>query len=200
MKPDRDKANAVKEELNNTEETNDELKTSSPALKKTRKLSPKTMAFMRKLSDGLYSELSENEWIMYFQMKYKEVNDRGYYIDKANGSYTKANAIFKGLLMRYNPKDVKLMIDFLFEADHDIKPKNQIAIYMLSKGWLDTIYSDALLWRDGEYLNRAQFNAKKYKEAQPNKRNREWIPPEEKKEEPEAIIPKRKKKSTITLC
>src|SRR5699024_4581924 len=60
--------------------------------------------------------------------------------------------------------ELKLMIDFVWDSDQDIVDKQTMGIWVLSKGWINSIYQNALLWQDG-----------KYKPKSAPTHNREWI-------------------------
>lgn len=203
MKPDRSKANALKSEFyTNTvsEEAINNKVTKKVGLKKKGNLTPAKRAFLNKLEKGMFSEFKNTDWIMYFQQKYKEVNGRGYSL-VGEVAWRNERSIYNSLIKKFPPKEIKLMIDFLFDADHDMKPKVQLGAYIMSSKWIDSTYNNALLWRDGLYMTQAQFRNKQYQEAKPAKRNREWIPTETKEEVAVSsdvkVLPKRKKKSVL---
>lgn len=150
------------------------------------------------MDDELYSEFTNTEWIMYFQRKYKEANNGKGYQLIGDVAWRNERCIYNSLMKNFTPQDIKTMIDFICCADHDMMPKVKIGAFMMSSKWIDHVYKDAMLWQTGDYMTQAQYKAKKNKENQPEKRNREWVPQETKSEEV-AIIPKRKRKNTITF-
>ena len=148
--------------------------------------------FLNKLSEGMFSEFTSGDWIFYFQRKYEKTNGRTYPIN-GQKAWMIEHAIYKSVMKDYTPKDVKLMIDFVFDSSQDIKPKLQLGSYIFSKGWLQGVYQSSMLWQTGDYMNQAEANKAKYA---PDKRNREW---QGTKDEEVKIIPKRRIKGSITF-
>jgi len=130
---------------------------------KVQKLSASKRVFNYLLEEELFSEFKSLDWIFYFQKKYWETNNRVYEINGEHG-WRVEHSIYKALIKNYAPKDIKLMIDFLFDSSQDIKEKRQVGSYLLSSKWIDSIYRNAKLWQDGEYLNRRETWAKEAKE------------------------------------
>lgn len=186
---------ADKKDLKNlkTKYSNFKLK---PKKKKTTNTESKSSnsyrAFRKKLEEELFSEFRNIDWIYYFQLKYKECNKIGYPIVGSDG-WAKERSIYKSAMKNFSPKDIKLMIDFIFDSDQDIVPKKQAGSYLLSKNWIQGIYRNAKLWEIGEYTPLSKF--KKDRLTTVKKRNREWTKPV--KDKP--ILPKRKKKGRITI-
>jgi hypothetical protein len=193
MRPDRSKAEALKTEFYSTNQSSKE-----PILTKKKKLSPTTLKFIKKMDEELFSEFTNTEWIMYFQKKYKEANNGKGYQLIGDVAWRNERCIYNSLMKNFAPLDIKTMIDFLCDADHDMMPKIKIGAFKMSFKWIDHVYKDAMLWRNGAYMTSAQYKAKKAQENQPEKRNREWIPENTKSEEA-VVLPKRKRKNTITF-
>lgn len=112
---------------------------------------------MTKLAEGKFSEFDEKDWLQYFMLKASEHD-----IKYLNRNYAKDYAILKSIMNELSWSDLKLMIDFVWDSDQDIKSKHDLGVWILSKGWINTIYQNALLWEEGKY--------------KPSKvqRNREW--------------------------
>ena len=100
-----------------------------------------------------------------------------YFREKAKESGTKyviANmkrdmGIFKKLLSNYEPKEVCLMIEFIFFSEQDYLDKNRLSINLLASQWINTIYADFNLWVEDMYVPKSK---KKH-------HNREWTAPVE---------------------
>lgn len=75
--------------------------------------------------------------------------------------------IFKKLLSNYEPKEVCLMIEFIFFSEQDYLDKSITQPTVLASSWCNTIYRDALLWVDDQYIPSPKFS----KKSQPT---REW--------------------------
>lgn len=176
-------------------------KKDTPLKKKgDKKISASKRKFLSKLDEELFSEFTSTDWIMYFQKKYEEANNRGYAI-VGQKAWSMEHGIYKSLMKDYAPKDIKLLIDFIFDSNQDIMPKLQAGSYLLSKKWIQGVYQSAMLWQTGDYKTKAEINKAKYQASIPEKRNREWVKadePEETNDEPK-VLPKRRKKGKITF-
>jgi len=175
-------------------------KKESPLKKSETKISASKRRFLAKLEDELFSEFTSTDWIMYFQKKYQVATNRGYVI-VGKKAWSTEHSIYKSLMKDFTPKDIKLLIDFIFDSNQDIKPKLQAGSYLFSAKWIQGVYQSALLWQTGDYKTEAEINKEKYQSSIPEKRNREWIKNDdliEKTSEPK-ILPKRRKKGKITF-
>ncbi len=175
-------------------------KEETPLKKSETKISASKRRFLFKLENELFSEFTSTDWIMYFQKKYQEANGRGYAI-VGKKAWSMEHSIYKSLMKDYSPKDIKLLIDFIFDSNQDIMPKLQAGSYLFSAKWIQGVYQSALLWQTGDYKTKAEINKEKYQSSIPEKRNREWIKNDdliEKTNEPK-VLPKRRKKGKITF-
>lgn len=116
--------------------------------------------FMMKLEDELYSEFDYKDWFQYFVHKADTHGIR--YITR---NYAKEYAIIKSILNEMSWTELKDMIDFVFDSNQDIVEKRTVGLWILSKGWINSIYQNTILWKEG-----------KYKPKTAPKRNREWQP------------------------
>lgn len=175
-------------------------KKETPLKKSETKISASKRRFLFKLENELFSEFTSTDWIMYFQKKYQEANNRSYVI-AGKKAWSIEHSIYKSLMKDFTPKDIKLLIDFIFDSNQDIMPKLQAGSYLFSAKWIQGVYQSALLWQTGDYKTKAEINKEKYQSSIPEKRNREWIKNDElieKTNEPK-ILPKRRKKGKITF-
>lgn len=138
------------------------------------KASRKYKHFMKLFEEGKFSEFTDVDWLEYFRYKASEHNVK-YII----GNYFKEQSTMKGLINRYTHDEIKTMIDFLWDCKHDLFIGKVIGVYLLSMsfGAINSVYQSALEWRDGTYKTSSQ---KKKELNNENKRNRNWIPQEEK--------------------
>lgn len=176
-------------------------KKDTPLKKKSdTKISASKRRFLAKLEEEMFSEFTSTDWIMYFQSKYNEANGRGYVI-VGKKAWSTEHSIYKSLMKDYTPKDLKLLIDFLFDSNQDIMPKLQAGSYLLSAKWIQGVYQSALLWQTGDYKTKAEINKQKYQASIPEKRNREWVKSDDLVEKPSEtkVLPKRRKKGKITF-
>jgi hypothetical protein len=166
------------------------------------KVSDSMRRFLNKLSEELFEDFSKSDWLMYFQMKFKECNGFGYHI-AGKIQYSKHYAVISSLMKNYTTEDIKAMIDFLFDSSQDLQDKKRLTIYYLSGGFLTGVYLDSQLWLRGEYLNkREQWDKEKEeakkKELQQNKRRREWTTKDEDKPQEKKVkkLPLKKKETS----
>jgi hypothetical protein len=166
------------------------------------KVSDSMRRFLNKLNEKLYEDFTKSDWLMYFQMKFKDTNGYGYHI-AGKIQYSKHYAVISSLMKNYTTQEIKDMMDFLFDSTQDLQDTKSLTIYYLSGGFLTGVYQDTQLWVRGEYLNKREQWAKekedaKKKELQQNKRRREWTSTEDKPVEKKTKKLPLKKKETST--
>lgn len=136
----------------------------SAGAEKPEKLSnTKNARFHRKLEGECFQEFDHNDWIEYFKHKADQHGIR--YIV---GNFMKEQSVIKSLMRELHWDAIKGMIDFIFDSDQDITDKRTASIYLLSSGWINTMYQNSQLWLSGEYTPRSQ------KKNDTPKRVREW--------------------------
>jgi len=116
------------------------------------------MRFDAKLENEAFNEFDHKDWFQYFLMK---CNEQG--IKYLVRNYAKDYAVIKSIMNELSPSMIKNMMDFLFDSDQDMIDKRTIGIWALSKGWINSVYQNTLLWIDGDYTPKRGA-----------KRNREW--------------------------
>lgn len=116
--------------------------------------------FMQKLADELFSQFDHKDWFQYFVHKAQEQNVK--YLTR---NYAKEYAIIKSIMGEMTWRELKDMIDFVFDSNQDMVEKRTVGLWILSKGWINSVYQNTLLWKEG-----------KYKPKTAPKRNREWQP------------------------
>jgi hypothetical protein len=134
--------------------------------KKIHKSSNPMQRFITKLNEKDFEHFNTQDWLRYWNYK-RNSHGLGNYIPNC----TKDCAILKSLMKNFKMQDIKLMIDFLYDASHDLYNKKKMGIWILSKGWLNEVYQSAQMWKDGEYKTRAQERKEEYTKPI---RNREW--------------------------
>ena len=86
---------------------------------------------------------------------------------KENGvKYVIANtkrdmAIFKKLQDNYTPREICLMIEFIFCSPQNYLDKTATQPTVLASSWCNTIYRDSLLWADDAYEPSVKTTSKK---------------------------------------
>ena len=129
-------------------------KKETPLKKSETKISASKRRFLFKLENELFSEFTSTDWIMYFQKKYQEANNRSYVI-AGKKAWSIEHSIYKSLMKDFTPKDIKLLIDFIFDSNQDIMPKLQAGSYLFSAKWIQGVYQSALLWQTGDYKTKS---------------------------------------------
>lgn len=77
--------------------------------------------------------------------------------------------IFKKLQSNYSVREICLMIEFIFFSEQDYLDKSITQPTVLASSWCNTIYRDALLWVDDQYVPSARKTSKSDRIAK-----REW--------------------------
>lgn len=114
---------------------------------------------MSKLEDELFNEFDEKDWFQYFVLKAEEQGVK--YLVR---NYAKDYTIIKSILSELTWDELRTMIDFVWESNQDIVEKRTMGIWVLSKGWINSIYQNSILWKEGKYKPKSAPN-----------RNREWV-------------------------
>ena len=100
-----------------------------------------------------------------------------YFREKANEAgvkYVIANmkrdmGIFKKLQNNYSPKEICLMIEFIFNSEQNYLDINITQPTVLSSQWCNKIYQDSLLWLNDNYIPEKPKKTKK-----DQLKSREW--------------------------
>lgn len=127
---------------------------------------PSVQKFNLKYNNQKYDMFTSTDWILYFQLKAEEQS-----FTYRPQSYRNDHCVLKSIMTKYKPSEIKDMIDFIWESKHDLRPKYQCGIYLLSKKWIASVWNYTQAWKAGEYLNNSQWQNKKFKKP---KRRREW--------------------------
>lgn len=97
--------------------------------------------------DNTIDDFKPQDLMYYFREKAKE----------SGVKYVIANmkrdlGIFKRLLSNYNPREICLMVEFIFFSDQNYLNPQETQPTVLVSQWCNTIYRDAMLWVDDEYV------------------------------------------------
>lgn len=68
--------------------------------------------------------------------------------------------IFKKLQSNYSIREICLMIEFIFFSEQDYLDKSITQPTVLASSWCNTIYRDALLWVDDQYVPSGRKSSK----------------------------------------
>lgn len=118
--------------------------------------------FDKMMADGDYHKFNAKDWITYYSRRFKDTFNVRYM-----SSGVKDSAVMKSLLQNLDWEEIKLMIDFVFDCDHDLYNARQIGIFAFSKGWLNATYQSAHEWQAGTYKKKSEMRKLP-------RRNREW--------------------------
>lgn len=162
MRPDRSKVVNLfdKSDIVDFSATRMKPKTQKKAEKKTASQKNKER-FELKLQEGTLHEFDYKDWYQYFVMKFEEQEGSARFLQ---GNCAKDYAVIKSILNNLSWSDLKDMIDFVFDSGQDIVDTRTVGVWIISKGWLQTIYQNTQLWKAGDY-----------KPKNAPKRNREWV-------------------------
>ncbi|AEZ50510.1 hypothetical protein F400_gp063 [Bacillus phage BCD7] len=158
MRPDRSKVVNLFDKKDIVDFSAQRMQPKKKAEKKTANQKNKEK-FQARLDEGEFHEFDHKDWYQYFVMKFEEQGSR--YIQT---NYARDYAIIKSVLDNMGWSNLKDMIDFVFDSGQDITDTRTVGVWIISKGWLQSIYQNTQLWKAGEYKTK---NAPK--------RNREWI-------------------------
>lgn len=122
----------------------------------------KQSRYVTLLKNEEFHKFSPKDWITYYSERFHET-----FGSKYLSSGVKDSAIMKSLLANLDWEDVKLMIDFVFDCDHDLFNTRQLGIFAFSKGWLNQTYQSAQEWQAGTYVKKSDLRKLP-------RRNREW--------------------------
>ena len=130
------------------------------------------------VGDAQWERLTYRTWVDYFISKAKEHGIR--YI---RGDARIEASIIKSLMKNFNPKEIKDMMDFVWDVWEYPKAvrRSTLSISIFSKGWLNTIAQSTIEWKKGTYGKETSTTL------------REWREPE--KED----VPVKKKKSRVFI-
>jgi hypothetical protein len=138
-----------------------------------------SFGFKKKLQEEAYHLFTFKEWGRFFWMCAK---NNGYTVYSTELSY-KDESTIKGLMGNYCGQTIKELMEFVWEADHDIVDKKSMGIWILSKGWRQTVFSKFQEWKENGFVDSG-------------KKVREWREDTKKNSLTE---PTKKKKSRITI-
>ncbi len=115
--------------------------------------------FRGKLDSGEFEEFTYKDWILYFEYKYS-LQGRKYI-----SSPTKDSSIIKSVMSKFSPEEIKTMIDYVFDSNQTVVDPRTVGIWILSKNWLNTIYNNSILWKEGSIKKTKKCESKNRKES-----------------------------------
>ena len=97
--------------------------------------------------DEYENTISLSDFCWYFNFKAKQKNDKYVFLNDRE-----AKKHFKTLRKTYTNRDIKDMIDFIFDSNQNYIMTKSITPRILISQWANKIYSDSQLWRNDEYV------------------------------------------------
>lgn len=111
--------------------------------------SDKYQSFLDKYDDleRFIDGFTPQDLMYYFREKAKEAGYK-YHISNMKRDM----GIYKKLLNSYSPKEVALMIEFIFFSEQDYLDTAHTQPTVLASSFVNTIYADAMLWAEDKYV------------------------------------------------
>lgn len=112
-------------------------------------LGDKYQAFLDKYDDleRFIDGFTAQDLMYYFREKAKEAGYK-YHISNMKRDM----GIYKKLLESYSPREVALMIEFIFFSDQDYLDTSHTQPTVLASAFVNTIYADSVLWAEDKYV------------------------------------------------
>ena len=110
-------------------------------------VSPKNKGIIK--SEGDFDSYKAEDFLKYWKSKAKEKN-----VNYITVKF-KDKAVLNSLLKSFSGADIKLMMDYLWESGEPINlregklPYASYGLFLLSGGFLNSIYNRAKWWKDG---------------------------------------------------
>lgn len=138
----------VEKSVDNVDKSHRPFKTGYSESRKRNATSDRYTAFLKKYEDieNTVDTFTTNDLMYFFREKAKE----------AGVKYVIANmkrdlGIFKKLQADYEPREICLMIEFIFFSEQTYLDKEITQPTVLSSTWCNTIYRDSIAWANDEY-------------------------------------------------
>lgn len=138
----------VDKPVDKVEKSSRPFKTGYSESRKRNVTSDRYSSFLQKYEDieNMVDTFTTNDLMYFFREKAKE----------AGVKYVIANmkrdlGIFKKLQADYEPREICLMIEFIFFSEQTYLNKEITQPTVLSSTWCNTIYRDSILWANDEY-------------------------------------------------
>lgn len=122
---------------------------SKPQTKRGNVSSDKYNSFLRKyanLEDSIDS-FNSQDLMYFFREKAREAG-----IKYVISNMKRDMGIFKKLSSNYTPREICLMIEFIFFSEQNYLDREITQPTVLSSGWCNRIYRDSLLWVEDKYV------------------------------------------------
>lgn len=111
--------------------------------------SDKYSEFLKKYDDlaNTVDSFSTYDLMYFFREKAREAG-----IKYVIANMKRDMGIFKRLQSNYEPREICLMIEFIFFSEQNYINKDITQPTILASGWCNKIYRDSLLWANDEYV------------------------------------------------
>ena len=153
----------VEKSVENVKNSRRPFKTGYSESRKRKASSDKYASFLDKYKDieNTVDTFNTNDLMYFFREKAREAGVK-YVISNMKRDL----GIFKKLQSDYEPREICLMIEFIFCSEQNYLDKSITQPTVLVSTWCNTIYHDSILWANDEYVPNSR--SEKYKPA------REW--------------------------
>ena len=138
----------VEKSVDGVDKSHRPFKTGYAESRKRNVTSDRYTSFLEKYEDieNTVDTFTTNDLMYFFREKAKE----------AGVKYVIANmkrdlGIFKKLQTDYEPREICLMVEFIFFSEQTYLDKNITQPTVLSSTWCNTIYRDSIAWANDEY-------------------------------------------------
>lgn len=131
---------------------------SSRGVRGRKKTSDPYSSFLEKYAnlENTIDSFKTQDLMYFFQEKAKEQG-----IKYVIANVKRDMAVFKKLQDNYTPREICLMIEFLFFSGQNYLDITNLQPTVLLSGWCNTIYRDSLLWVDDLYNPEEKYTSKK---------------------------------------
>lgn len=158
MRAFRESRQQVQKPVDKSVHSVDKRSTSTFSRGYTKKSNDPYVTFLDKYNDleNTIDDFKTQDFMYFFREKAKENNIK--YVIANRG---RDMGVFKKLQENYTPREICLMIEFLFNSDQNYLDKEVTQPTVLISSWCNTLYRDSLLWADDEYKPYEKPNTRK---------------------------------------
>lgn len=138
----------VEKYVDNVEKSHRPFKTGYSESRKRNVTSDRYASFLKKYEDieNTVDTFTTNDLMYFFREKAKEAG-----IKYVIANMKRDLGIFKKLQADYEPREICLMIEFIFFSEQTYLDKEVTQPTVLASTWCNTIYRDSISWANDEY-------------------------------------------------
>ncbi|MBR2723931.1 MAG: hypothetical protein IKB72_00620 [Ruminococcus sp.] len=138
----------VEKSVESVDKSRKPFKTGYAESRKRNVSSDRYSSFLKKYEDieNMVDSFTTHDLMYFFREKAREVG-----VKYVIANMKRDLGIFKKLQTDYEPREICLMIEFIFCSEQNYLDKNITQPTVLSSTWCNTIYRDSILWANDEY-------------------------------------------------